>query len=208
MDKRSERLIENWRRRNITGFLCADKAMAAQKILDLIPASSSVGFSGSQTLEQLGVIERLKARGGKVFDPYEPGLDREESLAIRKQAAQADFYLASPNAVTENGELVFFSAYGNRTAGVSFARNVIVAFGINKITPDLAGALKRAREYSTPLNCKRLNWNTPCLKDGICRESSCFSPEYKRMCCQVLIIEAEAITDRLKAILVNENLGF
>ncbi len=167
-----------------------------------------MGISGSLTLDTLGVVKRLEARGNPVFNQYKFGISREESLELRRQGAQADYYLASANAISGKGELVFFSGYGNRTAGVSYAKNLIVVAGINKLTPDLSQALKRAREYATPLNCKRLNWQTPCLKDGICRESICFNPDYKRMCCQVLVIEAEVAPGRLRVILVGENLGF
>jgi len=116
--------------------------------------------------------------------------------------------LTSVNAISASGELVFFSAYGNRTAGISYAKNVIVVTGVNKITDSLEQAVKRAREYVTPLNCKRLNWESACFKDGVCRQEECFSPEYKRMCCQVLILEAEVTSDRLKVILVGEELDF
>ena len=190
------------------GLFALDKEEAANKILEIIPASGSVGFSGSMTLGQLGIVKRLDARGNRVINPYKAGRAKEESLELRRQGAAADYYLASPNAVSEKGELVFFSAYGNRTAGISYARNVIVIAGINKLTPNIQSAVARSREYATPLNCKRLSWNTPCLEDGICRQEICLFPEYKRMCCQALIIEAEVAPDRLKVILVGENLGF
>ena len=208
MDKRVDNLIKNWQKRNISGLYIRDKEEAADKILEIIPVSSSIGFSGSVTLDQLDIVKRLDARGNKVFNSYKTGMSREESLEIRRQGAAADYYLASPNAVSEKGELVFFSAYGNRTAGISYAKNVIVVAGINKITPGIESALERSREYATPLNCKRLKWNTPCFEDGICREEICLFPEYKRMCCQILIIEAEVTSDRLKVVLVGENLGF
>ena len=208
MDKRIDNLIKSWHRRNIQGVYCQNKEEAANKILEIIPVSGSVGFSGSMTLDQLGIVKRLDARGNRVVNPYKAGRAKEENLELRRQGAAADYYLASPNAVSEKGELVFFSAYGNRTAGISYAKNVIVAAGINKITPNIQSALERSREYATPLNCKRLSWNTPCLEDGICRQEICLFPEYKRMCCQVLIIEAEVAPDRLKVILVGENLGF
>jgi L-lactate utilization protein LutB len=208
MEQKIENLIKNWQKRNILGFYCAAKEQAVDKILEIIPLTSSVGASGSQTLEQLGIINRLQARGNKVINQNKAGISREESLELRRQSTQADYYLASANAISEKGELVFFSGYGNRTAGVSYAKNLIVVCGINKITANLDDALKRAREYATPLNCKRLNWNTPCFKDGICRKEICLFPEYKRMCCQILIIEAEVTPDRLKVILVGENLGF
>jgi len=207
MDEKIINLAKNWQKRNILGIYCDNKEQAADKILEIIPPSASVGISGSQTLEQLGMVKRLEARGNKVFNQYKAGISREEDLELRRQGVQADYYLASANAVSLKGELVFYSGYGNRTGGISYAKNLIVVCGINKLTQNVEEALKRSREYATPLNCKRLNWNTPCLRDGICRKEICLFPEYKRMCCQVLIIEAEVTPDRLKVILVGENLG-
>lgn len=208
MDKKIINLISNWQKRNIAGIYCKAKEEAVGKILEIIPKSDSVGVSGSVTLDTLGMLDKLEARGNKVFNQYKPGITRGESLEIRRQGILADYYLTSVNAISESGEMVFFSAYGNRTAGISYGKNVIVVSGINKIAGNLEQALKRAREYVTPLNCKRLDWESACFKDGICHEDVCFSPEYKRMCCQVLIIEAEVTTDRLKVILVGEELGF
>lgn len=208
MDKKIDNLIINWQKRNILGIYCENKEEAIDRILKIIPLSSSIGISGSVTLDQLGIVKRLESRGNKVFNQYKTGISREENLELRKLGSQADYFLASANAISEKGELVIFSTYGNRTSGISYAKNVIVVSGINKITLSLDEAIKRAREYATPLNCKRLNFNTPCFKDGICRKEICLFPDYKRMCCQILIIEAEITPDRLKVILVGENLGF
>ena len=208
MDKQIEDLITRWQKRNIEGFYCENKQATLEKILEIVPSSATIGISGSVTLEQLGIVERLEKKGNKVFNQYRAGLGRQESLDLRKQGALADYYLTSVNGISERGELVFFSGYGSRTAGISNAKNVIVVSGINKITSDVTEALRRAREYVTPLNCQRLNWNTPCFKDSICRKEICLFPEYKRMCCQILIIEAEVTPGRLKVILVGANLGF
>jgi hypothetical protein len=209
MRRNIEVLLKNWQKRNIAGLFFEKAIQARDKVLELIPVSSSVGISGSQTLEQLGIVKALEARGNKVFNPYLPGLSREESLKLRRLGVtQADYYLASPNAIAESGELVFFSGFGNRISGVSYAKNTIVVAGINKVASSLEKSLKRARELATPLNCKRLNWQSACLSAGACRNDICFSPEYKRMCCQVLIIEAEVSADRLKVILVDEDLGY
>lgn len=208
MEYRVKALLKNWQGRNISGFYCLNRDVAVAKILEIIPRSASVGICGSLTLDQLGIIKRLESEGYQVFSQYKAGLSRDMSLEIRRKGTLADYYLASPNAISESGELVFFSAYGNRTSGISYAKNVIVISGVNKITRDLTEALKRAREYATPLNCKRLAWNAPCFKDGICRQKICLFPEYKRMCCQVLIIEAEVTPDRLKVILIEDSLGF
>ena len=202
------KFIDFWKKRNIIGYFCENKDEASRKISELVQFEDSVGFSGSVTLDQLGVIHSLEARGNKVFNPYKENLSREESLDIRRQASAADTYLASANAVARTGELVFFSAYGNRISGVSYAKNVIIVCGINKIVDDLGAAIKRSREYATPLNCKRLNWESPCFKDGVCKNEICLFPDQKRMCCQILIIEAEAVLNRLKVILVGESLGY
>ncbi|MDD5669635.1 MAG: lactate utilization protein, partial [Candidatus Omnitrophica bacterium] len=169
---------------------------------------ATVGLSGSQTLDQIGVVRGFESHKCEVFNQYKAGLSKEESREIRRKGISADYYLASPNAIAATGELVFFSAYGNRISGVANAKNVVLVAGINKITDSFPEAVKRAREYATPLNCKRLNWDTPCFKDGICRQSQCFFPEYKRMCCQILIIEAEIIPGRINVILTGESLGY
>jgi hypothetical protein len=208
MDERINKLIDSWKKRNIQGLYCNNKEEAARKMLELIPQTASIGISGSVTMDQLGIVKMLTGRGNSVFNQYTPGITREENLRIRRLGTQADYYLSSPNAISETGELVFLSAYGNRISGISNARNVIIVAGINKITQDLDSALKRARDYATPLNCKRLNWNTPCFKDGACHNDICLFPEYKRMCCQILVIEAEVAPERLNVILVGEELGF
>lgn len=187
----SSLLINNLQKRNILGVYCQDRAQAVDKILGMIPVDASVGFSGSVTLDQLEVIKSLEERGNKVFNPYKAGISREENLELRKQGAQADFYLASANAISESGELVFLSAIGNRTSGIAYAKNVIIVCGINKIASDLAAAIKRAKEYAMPLNIKRLNWDPS-----------------KPMFCQTLIIEAEVEAGRLRVILVDDELGF
>lgn len=208
MEERIKCLFEKWKKRNIRASFYNTKEEAKEDVIKTIPDGATIGISGSVTLDELGLVKALEASGYKVFNQYKGGLSREESLELRRLGSQADYYLASPNAISETGELVFFSGYGNRTAGVAYAKNLILVSGINKITPDAQSAINRAREYATPLNCKRLNYNTPCLKDGVCRKEICLFPEYKRMCCQILIIEAEVTPDRLKIFLVGEKLGY
>lgn len=209
IDKSSiDSLINIWQKRNISGVYCSNKQEAVERILEMVPQTASIGICGSVTLSQLDIVSQLELRGSRVFNQYRKGITREESLELRQQGSTADYYLASANAVCETGELIFLSAYGNRTAGISNAKKVIVVCGMNKISRDVNMGLKRAREYATVLNCRRLGWNTPCVSDNRCHSEICFPPEYKRMCCQVLIIEAEVNPDRLRVILVGEELGF
>ncbi len=208
MEQKVENLIRNLKRRNISGIYVESKDRAKAKIEEIIPLNNSVGISGSKTLDEIGIVARLQERGNKVFNQYKPGLSRQQSLEIRNLGSSADYFLSSANAISEKGELVFFSGYGHRTSGIANAKNVIIVCGLNKITPNLEEALARSREYATPLNCKRLGWNAACLADGICHKEICLAPDYKRMCCQILIIETEINPDRLKVIIVGENLGF
>lgn len=185
------KLIEKLKRNNIDCFYCVDREEAVNRILGLIPQKASIGISGSVTLDELGVVSRLEARGMRVINQFRPGLNREQSMQLRNEGANADFFLTSANALSQNAELVFLSAYGHRIAGISNAKNVIVVCGVNKITENLDEAIKRAREYATALNMKRLNWDTS-----------------KQMICQTLVIESEAAAGRLTVILVDEDLGF
>lgn len=201
-------MIKNWQKRNIQGLFCKTREEAIAKVLEFIPKDASVGLSGSMTLEELSLPGILEERGNKVFNQNKSGIAKEEKFVLRQKGVSADYYLASANALSLEGELVFFSAYGARTAGIANARNVIVICATDKIVDNINEAVKRAREYVTPLNCKRLGWKTPCLKDGVCKDKICLLPEYNRMCCQILIIEAEALENRLKVILIPERLGF
>jgi hypothetical protein len=208
MQRDIAKLLNKWNNRNIKGIYLPKASDVYAKLSRMIPVSATVGFSGSQTLAELNVIKLLGDRGNRVFNPYKPGLTKEESMKLRKKGSEADYYLSSANAIARTGELVFFSAFGQRISGLSSAQNVIIIAGRNKITDDLPSALERARQYAAPLNCKRLDWPAPCHADGKCHQEICSFPEYKRMCCQALIIEAEPAYGRLKVILVGVPLGF
>ena len=76
--------------------------------------------------------------------------------------------------------------------------------GLNKVTPDLDSAMKRARSVAAPTNAQRFGLNTPCCKTGTCMD--CKSPD--TICCQFLITRFSRHKDRIHVILVNESLGF
>jgi hypothetical protein len=208
MEDRIANLIANLKRRNIEGIYVGSKDEAREKIARLILKSASVGISGSKTLDEIGIVKLLESSDYEVFNQYKPGISREQSLQMRNLGCRADYFLTSCNAISEAGELVFFSAYGHRISGIANADNVIVACGLNKITSNLEQALKRSREITTVLNCKRLDWRSACLEGGACRKDLCFAPDYRRMCCQLLIIESEINPKRFKVIIVGEELGF
>lgn len=174
MQRAADKLSKN-------GFMayCASSADdALQKALTLIMPGHAVALGGSMTLKALRLEETLRQRGQNLV-VTKPGSSFEESIAVRRQALLADVYLASPNAVTLDGGLVFVDKIGNRAAGMMFGpRQVIALAGVNKIVADEAAGRARVAECAGPANTKRLNLKTPCATSGIC--SDCNSPD--RIC--------------------------
>ena len=120
-------------------------------------------------------------------------------------AYDADFYLMSANAMTEDGILVNIDGNANRVSALAQGpRKVIVIAGMNKICDDVDGAMKRARNVAAPINAQRFGLNTPCAKTGSCM--NCKSPD--TICCQFLITRYSKHADRIHVILINDMLGF
>lgn len=200
----AQSIIKNLKKRNMQGFYCKTKEDALKKVLELIPEQSSIGYGGSVTLEQTGILNALKNGNYNVIEREKyntPELQRELSGKI----AMSDFFLMSTNAMSMDGELVNIDGRGNRVCYLIYGpQNVIVVAGWNKIETDLEGAIKRARNVAAPPNCIRLNKNTPCIKNGHCND--CFSPDC--ICSQFVVTRRSSVPDRIKVILVGENLGY
>lgn len=178
---------------------------AAQKVLDMIPAGASVGFGGSVTTRQLDLIETLEKQGHKVFDHWKPGLSKEEVTAVRRGQLTADFFLASVNAITLEGEIVNIDGTGNRVAASIYGPGrVVFVVGAQKIVDDLDGAFYRAKFVAAPVNATRLNLKTPCAITGECND--CDSPG--RICNVTVVFDRKPTGTPMTVILVGEELGY
>jgi hypothetical protein len=174
-------------------------------VLSTLETGASVGLGGSRTLVETGILDALRTGDYTLYDQYREGLDRGESMALRKRGTHADYFISSSNAITDDGKIVNIDGLGNRLAGFCFGpEKVIIVAGRNKITSDLDAALARVRNVAAPINALRFGLKTPCVKTGRC--SDCDSPE--RICNLTLIIEKQRVQGRMKVILVNEDLGF
>ncbi len=83
-------------------------------------------------------------------------------------------------------------------------KQVILVAGVNKIVPDLAAGVRRAKEVA-PLNCRRLHHTTPCAESGVCEacNSAC------RMCNHLgITLNAWKFPGRLQVVLVAERWDF
>ena len=200
-DLLSGKVIKGLASRNMTGYYAKTGEEALRIALSLIPEGSTVTRGGCMSAAQIGLDDALQA-GNYTF------VDRDKTEDKRKAALMAydcDVFIASANAMTEDGVLVNFDGNANRVSAIAFGpRKVIFIVGMNKVTKDVDAAMKRARNEAAPINAQRFGLDTPCAKTGSCM--NCKSPD--TICCQFLITRYSKHKDRIHVILVDEQLGF
>jgi hypothetical protein len=180
--------------------------VAARVICESIPSGASVGMPGSITTRQLGLPEKLGAKGCRVFQHWDPSLTTPESKALRlAEELSSDWYVTSSNAVTFDGTLVNIDGTGNRVAGMSWGVNrVIYVVGINKICRDVESAIRRIKDQATPRNALRMGSSLPCARVGHCVD--CNAPD--RMCRILTILERAPFGRECTVLIVGEPLGY
>ena len=197
----AQTIIKGLEKRNMKGFYAADKEEAVKIALDLIGEGAMVTMGGTQSVKDAGLFDALK-KGNYDF------LDREEAddrRAAYLAAFDADVYLGSCNAITQDGILINIDGVGNRVAAYCYGpKKVVLLVGMNKVCADEDSAVKRARNVAATTNVQRFGRNTPCAKTGKCHD--CTSPEC--ICGQFLITRFTMTPDRIHVIIVNEDLGF
>ena len=105
-------------KRRMAGSYAPDAAQAKERVLDLIPAGSTVFRCGSCSTVEMGLWEKIEAlEGVKVINPYLPTLSPEEGLEMRRQGLLADVMIASSNAITLDGRLVNLDGMGQPGGG-------------------------------------------------------------------------------------------
>ena len=206
--KRLEAVGKALEANNFEVFIVQSASSAGDLILNtLMPRIDPkvVSWGGSMTIGATGIMEALKNNSGlSVIDPYEPGLKPEEAYEKRRQGLLVDLFFSGTNALTENGELVNLDATGNRVCAINFGpKNVILAIGRNKLTPDLEAAMMRVKDLAAPMNAMRLGRKTPCVETAFCQD--CKSPG--RICNVWTITVKSFPKHRIKVIMINEDLG-
>ncbi len=203
---------------NMQGFYAENAKEAKDIALSLIEKGATVSHGGSMTLKDIGLLDSLK-NGDYVFLDRSLAKTPEELKATYRSCFSADVYLSSSNAVTETGELYNIDGTGNRIAAITYGPDsVIIIVGKNKIVKNLSEAVDRVRRFAAPPNCKRLSKETYCHLKGYCQSADtdctltdnltagCKSPD--RICRDYLITSIQAIKNRIKVIIVNEDLGY
>ena len=197
----AQKVIKGLESRNMSGYYAKDRAEALKLALELIPEGSSIGMGGAMSAAEIGLPQALKA-GNYRFIDRDTAPDRHKAML---EAYDADVFISGTNALTEDGVLVNIDGNANRVSAIAHGpRKLIIIAGMNKVTPDVDTAMKRARNVAAPINAQRFGLSTPCARTGSCM--NCKSPD--TICCQFLITRYSRHTGRIHVILVNDNLGF
>ena len=185
------KVIKGIESRNMSGYYAATKEEALAQALELIDEGAKVTMGGAMSAHEIGLVDALKS-GNYTFEDH-------------GQAHDADVFIASANAITEDGVMVNIDGNSNRVSAIAYGpKKVVFIVGMNKVCDDLDGAMKRARNVAAPINAQRFGLSTPCAKTGSCFD--CKSPD--TICCQFLITRFSRHPGRIHIILVNDSLGF
>ena len=202
--KRGAVLVNNLKNRHFDAYYCETKEEALQMALSLIPEGDTVGWGGSMSCQQIGLIDAIRAGNYKALDrdTCKTPQEREE---LMRQALLSDTFLTSANALSIDGQMVNIDGNGNRVAAIVYdPKQVIVVAGMNKVEDSLDAAINRARTVAAPMNQQRFGHPNPCGATGVCgdcKRETC-------ICNHILVTRHCRPVGKIKFVLVGEDLGF
>lgn len=211
-----ELIMKNLERNNFKPYLVKSKDDIIPLLKTIISKGDTVSVGGSMTLFETGVIDFLRNGDYNFLDRYKEGLSRDDVGKIYRDSFFADAYLCSTNALLKSGTLYNVDGNSNRVASIVFGpKSVIIIAGKNKIVNDFDEAVKRVKEIAAPKNVKRLSCETYCnIKEkcvslnnenaDVC--DGCASNS--RICCNYVLSSYQRVKDRIKVIIVDEDLGY
>ena len=198
-------LIENLESRQYEAYYVDNGEEAVKKALSLMPAKSSVSWGGSATIEEIGLLDKVKSGPYKVLDRSEASTPEEKEDMLRR-ALSVDFYLTSFNGVSMDGIVFNIDGTGNRVAAITFGpRNVIAVVGMNKVCKDQEQALARAEDIAAQMNAARFGMEDTLFTDGDVTDD-CKAPKSIWNFIEQIVFCGKP--KRIKVILVGEDLGF
>lgn len=200
-----ETTLKSLKQNNMQGFFAQDRCELFSLLEGFILQGSSVGSGDSVTLEQLGIFDFLRQGNYVFYDKHRLGLTSDQKREIYLKNFSADTFITGCNAISADGKLVNIDGNGSRVAPMIYGPSqVIVVVGVNKITEDIHSAVNRVRQISAPMDAKRLKKDTPCTKLDRCID--CKHPQ--RICNDLVVIASQFDRDRIKVIILNEQLGY
>lgn len=216
LKNRIETTMQNLRLNKMEPYFVQTSAEAREKVSELLEKGCTVSCGGSVTLKQTGVYDLISSADYGFLDRSAPGLTREQVEEIYRKTFFADAFVTSTNALTENGELYNVDGNSNRVAAILYGpKSVIVVCGVNKIVKNIDEAINRVKTKAAPPNTVRLNIDTYCAKTGQCVSLNKENPEMcegchsdGRICCNYVVCAQQRHVNRIKVIIVNEELGY
>lgn len=197
-------IIKKLNARKMEGYYCEDVAAAKAKLLELIGSGKkSVAYGGSMTLDENGFKDSITAAGHELVirENYKTPEEVKQCKALQ---INSDVFIMSTNAITLDGELINIDGRGNRVCYMIYGPDsVVIVAGMNKVVANVEDGVRRVRNEATPPNCVRLNCDTPCAKTGRCGD--CLT---NSICSQIVITRTSLVPNRIKIILVGEELGY
>ena len=202
-NKRGAVLVKNLKSRHFDAYYCETKEEALEKALSLIPEGDSVGWGGTVSCEQIGLLDAVRKGNFRAIDRDACASMEEREEAMRR-ALLADTFLTSANAISLDGQMVNIDGNGNRVAAIVYGpKQVIVVAGMNKVEDTLEAAIIRARTVAAPMNQQRFGLPNPCGATGSCgdcKTETC-------ICNHILVTRHCRPVGKIKFILVGEALG-
>ena len=200
-EKAAQTVMKALARRRFTAEYCPTAKSAREAILAQIAPDATVGWGGTLTMAQLGVLDALRERKQPCFDRERSDETPEE---VMHRCLNADVFLMSANALTEDGCLVNLDGNGNRVAALIYGpKKVVVAVGMNKLCPNVEAAIERTRHIAAPMNAQRFPGESPCRITGVCAD--CTSPGC--ICSNLVITRLCHRPGRIHIVLIGEDLG-
>ena len=136
-DKRAPILIKNLQSRHFDAYYCPDKASALEKALELIPKGAKVGWGGSVSANEIGLIQAVKDGDYRDID-RDSCKDPAQLRMLYLEAMLADVFITGANAMTLDGQMINIDGNGNRVGPICYGpESVIVIAGMNKVEDSL-----------------------------------------------------------------------
>lgn len=202
---RMELAIKNFKKNGFDAVYFDNTDEAVNFFFDKLDKDKTISHGGSRTLDQLGVLDKLRHDGYNLLDRMKKGITKEEKRKVERDAFSADVYIASANAVSLTGSVVNIDLNGNRCSAIAYGPDKVYLFiGRNKVCVSDDEAIYRARNYACVMNAIRFNRETPCTKTGYCHD--CNSDD--SICGVYTIIDRCSVKDRICLVFINDELGF
>jgi len=200
-----EETIKSLKKNRIESVVLESKNEVLEYLDSIIENASVVGVGDSVTLETIGVYDYLKNRNLVYLDKYDKTLSKLEKRELYLKNFDADYFLSSANAISNDGKIYNLDGNGSRVAPIIFGpKKVLIICGINKIVKNEAEAVMRIRKTAAPLDAKRLGKTTPCSITGECMDCK----SIHKICNYFTVIQGQFDNSRIKVVFVKQELGY